>query len=617
LKRVKIHLGMTSEGGSIMAHAAKRGWQPGRALTLVAGLILAGGVLIAATAAQAPKDKPTGTTKDKPKTGDKAPPEKTQPEKQPGLLKKTITLPKDATSDVVETVDIINKKLDENWKENKIVPADACSDYEFIRRASLDIVGRIAKPDEIAQFMKDPPQYRRTMLIDRLLKHGDYAIHWGTVWTNWLLGRSGTFGHGTYHEQLAVWAQDQFSLNLPHHEFVNKLITAEGKNSEKPEVNFILAHVGEMVPQGRRGEDGMYEMVPITSRITRLFLGVQTQCTQCHDHPFDANLRQVQFWGVNAFLRQVDRKGTPPMPNMRRMQGYPMLELVENKSANKSGVVAYEKRNGVVMEVKAQFLDGTKPGKEVNRRAELARMIGESPNFPKATVNRMWSVFFGKGFCNPIDDFNEQNAVSNPELLAELAAKYKHYGFDNKKLIRWICNSEAYQLSVVANKTNDKQENEVLFSRMMMKALSPEQLFESLMVATQASNNPDAQKEARNGWLDALVTGFGDDEGNEVNFNGTIVQSLMMMNGKEINDAISAKEKGTVSWAMKRSRIPDGVISDLYLVTLNRPPSKLEIARVKEKFVLRPMFASKDKPEAAYQDLLWALLNSNEFMLNH
>ncbi len=600
-----------------MTHTAKRGWQPGRALTLVAGLVLAGGVLIAASPAQAPKDKPTATipAKDKPGTGTK-PGDKAPPDKPPAPHKKVITLPKETANDVVDVVGIINSKLDAGWAENKIVPSESCTDNEFVRRASLDIVGRIAKPDEIAQFLKDPPQYRRTLLIDRLLKSSDYPLHWGNVWTNWLLSRAGTFGHGTYHEQLTIWLQDQFARNVKHHEIVTKLLTAEGKNSDNAAVNFILAHVGEMVPQGKRAEDGMFEMVPITSRLTRLFLGVQTQCTQCHDHPFDANLTQQHFWGINAFLRQVTRKGTPPMANMRRMQGYPTLELVVDDSLNKGGVVAYEKRNGVVKEIKAQFFDGSKP-KEANRRAELARMIAESPNFTKATVNRMWSVFLGMGFCNPIDDFNETNAISNPELLNELAAKYKHYNFDTKQLIRWICNSEAYQLSCIANKTNDKPEQEVSFSRMLMKALSPEQLFESLMVATQSNNNPDAQKDLRTSWLDSLVTGFGDDEGNEVNFNGTVVQALMMMNSKDINDAISPKDKGTVNWAMKRSRIPDAIISDLYLATLNRPASKLEVARVKEKFLLRDQFRKNDKPEAAYQDLLWALLNSNEFMLNH
>ena len=597
-----------------MAHAAKHGWQPRRALTLAAGLLLAGGVLIAASPAQAPKDKPA---KDKP-SGTITSKDKKPDDKPAGPRKKVITLPRDATSDVVDVTNIINTKLEESWKENKLTPSENCTDYEFIRRASLDIVGRIAKPDEIATFMKDPPQYRRSLLVDRLLKSPDYPRHWANVWTNWLLSRSGTFGRGTYHEQLTTWLEDQFAQNKNHGEIVKELITAKGKNTDNAAVNFILAHVGEMVPQARRGEDGVFEMVPITSRITRVFLGIQTQCTQCHDHPFDANLRQEQFWGINAFLRQVNRNGTPPMPNMRRMQGYPTLELVENDSANPSAVVAFEKRNGVVKEVKASFFDKAKqPEKGANRRTELAKFIVESPNFPKATVNRMWSVFFGKGFCNPIDDFNEQNAVSNPELLAELGEKFRHYNFDMKKLIRWMCNSEAYQLSCVANKTNDKQEHEVLFSRMLMKALSPEQLFESLMVGTQSSDNKDKQKELRNGWLDSLVTGFGDDEGNEVNFNGTVVQALMMMNGKDINDAITQKDKGTVAAAMRHARVPDAVIRELYLATLNRPASPLEIARVKEKFALRPGFQKNDKPEAAYQDLLWALLNSNEFMLNH
>lgn len=581
-----------------MAHAATYG-RPARALTLVAGLALIGGVLVAA---QPPKDKPAA---------------KIDNEKQPPKAGKIISLPADTSSDVADVVGIINTKLEAGWKENKLTPSAPSTDFEFARRVSLDITGRIATPEEIYTFMKDPPQTRRTLLIDRLLKSPDYPRHWANVWTNWLLSRSGTFGRGTYHEQLATWLEDQFAQNKPHSEIVKDLVTAKGKNTENAAVNFILAHVGEMVPQNKRSEDGQFEMVPITSRITRLFLGVQTQCTQCHDHPFDANLKQEHFWGINAFMRQVQRNGQPPMPNMRRQMGYPMLELVEDENVNKNAVVAFEKRNGVIRETKAQFIDGkSRPEKGMNRRAELARMIVESPQFPKATVNRMWSIFFGKGFCNPIDDFNEQNQVSNPELLDEVAAKFKHYNFDMKKLIRWICNSEAYNLSAVANKTNDKQEHEIFFSRQLMKALSPEQLFESLMTGTMANAGKEAVKEQRDAWLNSLVSNFGDDEGNEVNFNGTVVQALMMMNGQDINKAIEQKDKGTVAWAMKRSRLPDQIINDLYMATLNRPASKIEIQKVKEKMALRPQFRDKS-PEAPYQDLLWALLNSNEFMLNH
>src|SRR5207248_1223108 len=155
---------------------------------------------------------------------------------------------------------------------------------------------------------------------------------------------------------------------------------------------------------------------------------------------FDPSLKQDHFWGINAFMRQVNRKGTPPMVGMRRMGGYPTLELEEVASLNPTAVVVFEKRNGVVRETKPTFIDKAsadgkvKPNPEAGRREELYRFIHESPNFPRATVNRMWSVFFGKGFCNPIDDFNEQNQISNPELLNELAEKFRHYNFDMKKL---------------------------------------------------------------------------------------------------------------------------------------------------------------------------------------
>ena len=586
-----------------MAHAIARDWRPGRVLALTVGLVLAAGVLVTTSPAQAPKTTPPA--KKDPKKDKPAPPRT-----------RAITLPSDTANDVREMVGVINTKLEAAWKENNLTPSANANDYEFIRRASLDILGRIAKPQEIAQFLKDPKDTRRTKLIDRLLSNPDYPRHWANVWSNWLLSRAGTFGRGTYHEQMATWLEDQFAQNKPYHDIVRELLTAKGKNTDNGAVNFILAHVGEAEPANRRRENGQFQMVPITSRVSRLFLGIQTQCTQCHDHPFDANLKQEHFWGINVFLRQVARDGTPP--NMRqRDMGYPALTLKEDDRANGDGVIAFEKRNGVFRETKARFFEekDLKLGKTANRREELARLILESDSFPKAIVNRMWSVFFGKGFCNPIDDFNEQNQVANPELLAELGKKFKHYGYDLKKLIRWMCNSEAYSLSVVANKTNDKVEHEVFFSRMLLKALSPEQIFESLMVATQSEQAKDAKKQQMDRWLGSLVQTFGDDEGNEVSFNGTVVQALIMMNGQDINEAIS-RDKGTVSWALTKGRTWRPAINDLYLAALNRPVGNQEFLRILQKMRLRPGFRDKN-PRAPLEDMLWALLNSNEFMLNH
>ncbi len=588
-----------------MAHAVERGWRPGRALALVAALLLAGGVLTLPTSAQ-DKDK----APDKPAEKPKEPPSFPTPPRP-----RIINLPQSADGDLREVVELINTKLETAWKENKVTPARPADDYEFLRRASLDIVGRIAKSDEMQKYFADAPNVRRTRLIDRLLASPDYARHWANVWANWTLSRAGAFGRGMYHEQMATWLEQQFSKNRPYNQIVEELITAKGKNTDNGAVNFILGNLGERAPAARRG-DGRFEVVPITSRITRLFLGIQTQCTQCHDHPFDDNLKQDHFWGINVMLRQVSDEGTLPRMLMGRQMTFPPLTLSDDAGANPDAVIAFEKRNGVFKETKAAFF-GKKVdlNKAPNRREELARLVVEHDNFSRAIVNRMWGSFFGKGFVNPIDDFNAQtlDGLAHAELLDELGKKFKHYGYDTKRLIRWICNSEAYNLGAVANRTNDKAEHEVLFSRMLLKAMSPEQMFESLMVATLSDKGKEARQQQLDRWLGALVTSFGDDEGNEVNFNGTIVQALMMMNGQDINAAIE-DGGGTVAKAMERARRPVDVVNAIYLAALNRRVGAAEY----NKLTQRMRMPIPDKSAAGpYHDLMWALLNSNEFILNH
>jgi hypothetical protein len=573
-----------------MAHAGLRDARPAGVLALATV------ALFGVTAHAAPKDPP----KPAPTGGDAA--------------------------DVVKTID---EAMRASWKDNSITPSPRCDDHEFIRRATLDIIGRIATPKEIREYMDDPAKERRQKLIERLLKSEDYAKNWANLWANWLLTRSGAFGRGQYHEETQTWLEDQFAQNKPFRETVRALITAEGKNTDNGAVNFILAHLGENTPANEVRENGQFNMVPITSRITRLFLGVQTQCAQCHDHPADPKLKQNHFWGINAYLRQVRRDGTPPMPG-NRMMGFTPLTLRDDASVNQDAQVFFETRNAKLLPAKAQFIDGTRitstpkgekklPLEGKARREELAQLILEHPNFGMAQVNRMWAHFFSKGFVNPIDDFNSQNTPSHAELLEKLGERYKHYGCDQKMLIRWICNSEAYSLSSVANKTNDKADSDQpwLFARMLPKAMSPEELFESLMVATGGSQSKEQKKELRTRWLDNLISNFGDDEGNEVSFNGTVVQALMMMNGNDLNGAIapSGKDEGNVAKIYKRhGGNARGIVQELYLLTLNRPPTVKELEKLSAG--LRMRIPDKDVL-APYQDLLWAILNSNEFMLNH
>ncbi|HLJ95628.1 MAG TPA: DUF1549 domain-containing protein [Gemmataceae bacterium] len=518
---------------------------------------------------------------------------------------------KPAKSANAEIVHLINEKLAEKWQANKLTPSNRCSDYEFIRRVSLDIIGRVATPKELIQFFKDAPEVRRSLLIDRLLKSEEYAKNFANLWTVLLMTRSGATdpARSVYHEQMHDWLEKRFAENMAWKEIIVQLLTATGKTTkENGAVNYILAHLGEPVPPGN--QEGHFNMVPVTARTTRLFLGIQTQCTQCHDHPFNPG-KQLNFWGINAFFRQVDRKGDKPM----RGREPPVLELVDDPSLDPSGTVFYETRRGVVWSTKPYFfLDKVRLPGEGNRREKLAELIASSEYFPKAYVNRIWQHFFGRGFTNPVDDFGEHNEPSHPELLNALAADFGHYGYDTKQLIRWICNSNAYSLSSVANRTNASSEFEPFFSRMLLKAMTPEQLFESLLAATRAEmfESKETREELRKKWLTDLTTNFGDDEGNEVTFNGTVVQALMMMNGGYLNKAIASK--GHLANLVKKES-PNAILDYLYKAALNRPPTSTESSRILKIYRTAPVKHADGL--SFWQDVFWALLNSNEFILNH
>jgi len=493
-----------------------------------------------------------------------------------------------------------------------VTPSARCTYYEFIRRLSLDIIGRIATPKEMKQFFKDAPDVRRAWLIERLLKSDDYAKNFANLWTILLMTRSGATdpARSVYHEQMRDWLEKRFAENMSWKEIVTHLLTATGQTSkENGAVNYILAHLGEPVPAAN--QEGHFNMVPVTARTTRLFLGIQTQCTQCHDHPFNPG-KQLNFWGINAFFRQVDRRGERPMRNREP----PVLELSDDLSLDSSGMVFYETRRGVVLSTKPYFfLDKARlSAPNMNRRQKLAELITSNAYFPKAYVNRLWMHFFGRGFTNPVDDFGEHNPPSHPELLDELATAFVHYGYDTKQLIRWICNSNSYSQSSVPNMTNGSTEVEPLFSRMLLKSMTPEQLFESLIVATHAEmfESKEAREKLRKEWLKDLTTNFGDDEGNEVTFNGTVVQALMMMNGGHLNHAISSK--GHLVNLVKKGNAT-AILDYLYLAALNRPPTPGEASRIMKIYRTAPV--NNRDGLSFWQDVFWALLNSNEFILNH
>jgi hypothetical protein len=292
----------------------------------IIGLVMFDGIALVAQAQKAAKSAKT-------KDGDEAPKaKKTEPAKYvtqiPPVTDQLIN------SSGAKQVAKINDSIRANWIANKVNPSERCTDYEFIRRASLDIIGRIATEKEIDQFTKQSAATRRSWLVEQLLKSPEYAENLANIWTTMLLTRSGS--KKDHQNEMRGWLKQQFDKadneggGADWSKIVTELLTATGQSDLTNEraVNFIAHHIGEEIRQddSKKGkatkeelvENGRYDMVPLTSRTTRLFLGVRTQCVQCHDHPANSDISQSLFWGINAFFRPTPRHDGPRQEEKQR-----------------------------------------------------------------------------------------------------------------------------------------------------------------------------------------------------------------------------------------------------------------------------------------------------------
>jgi hypothetical protein len=495
----------------------------------------------------------------------------------------------------------VDKMLRDAWQKAGVKPASVASDAEFMRRAYLDILGRIPSADEAAEFLASKQQGKRAKLIEYLLVHPDYPKNFGFIWTNILIGRKPQ-GRRVDSAELTGWLRRQFADNRSWQETAFELITAKGSNKENGAVNYTLAHI----------QDGA---INLTSFTTRNFLGQQIQCTQCHDHPSN-DWKQADFWGINAFFKGV-RAREETRETATGAEEYDHTVVYDEPSEAYS---TYEKRNAIVGIAFPTFLDGRKisQGTDVDRREALGKFITGSKDdqFAKSLVNRMWGHFMGRGFTQPVDDFGAHNPPSHPELLDRLASDFRAGGYDVKNLIRWIAACEAYNLT--SSTTKDNEKDETLFSHMMLKPMSPEQLFDSLLVATaahKAGGDRDTDR-TRATWMNQFIFAFANDEAEETTtFQGTIPQALMMMNGPLMGRAVGGKSGSYLAKvrdkAMGTRNPPLYMVNRLYLSALGRYPTSSELTNTREF-----LMASPDSLEIL-EDVFWSLLNSNEFVLNH
>lgn len=521
------------------------------------------------------------------------------------------------------------------WQEYEIQPSTSATDGEWVRRVYLDLIGRIPTAVEAAQFISSRDKAKRVALVDQLLDGAayqhEYVRHWCDVWSNLLVGRTGGFENNTLtsREGLEAYLRGALTQNLPYDELVFELLTATGTSTPDSEhfngaVNFLAMKLAEKATLA-------------TARSSQLFLGRQVQCTQCHNHPFN-DWKQNQFWEFNSFFRQavVLRRFQSGTRDIRTVELTDQDFGGEGRTPEEAEIY-YEQRNGILKAVYPKFLDGkailNRSGylDEVNRRREMAAMVVATPLLAEAIVNRMWSYFLGYGFTSPVDDMGPHNPPSHPELLDQLSRAFERDSFNLKSLMRWIVLSKPYALSSRTNRSNATDDPALgeppKFSHFFLRQISPEQLYESMAVLrtgdpSMADQREVTQKKRR--WLRQFARALGNDEGGESStFNGTIPQTLMMFNGELINDACNLQEPTLLASIANSDDSFNECINRLFLAALSRKAGTKELKAARQlALARRSELTGSSMVEAlaaaeALKDVLWALANSNEFILNH
>jgi hypothetical protein len=513
----------------------------------------------------------------------------------------------------------LDRHLEKQWEASKAVPAPLAGDGEFVRRVYLDLAGRIPRNSEVRKFLDDKDPAKRRKLVEDLLgdtKRDDgkdfnpqYVTNFTNVWRAVMLPQGNNQQVQALAPQMEAWLRRRIRENMPYDQMVRELLTApagfdrRGGNQIDPNAAAFY-QANENKPEN------------LGAAASRLFLGIKLECAQCHNHPF-AKWTRDQFWEFAAFFASVQ----PPQPMRGQPRPQPMTpgkEIRELKIPN----------TNPERTVSAKFLDGKEPvwKDDSQARAVLADWLTsrDNPYFAKAMANRLWAHFFGIGIIDPVDEFGEDNPPSHPALLDELGKAFADANFDAKYLVKAIIATRAYQTT--SEQTDKSQEDPRLFARMALKGLTPEQLFESLSVATGYNGNLQAIDRRGFGFGGArgeFMTKFANFSDRRTEYQTSILQALMLMNGQFVADAdtvdlTNEKAFGTLT-AVYDSPSPSladtkGKLNALFLSTVSRemrPDEESRLVRYVDKGG-----PSGDKKKAL-ADVFWALLNSSEFILNH
>jgi len=515
-----------------------------------------------------------------------------------------------------EAVKKLSKQIDAHlakvWKKTNVTPEPKADDYVFLRRLNLDLVGRIPKLQYITDFMDDDRADKRWIWVDRLLDDTENArpAHFANMWRAIMLGNQTNQQFQFLMPQFETWLRERVEKNVPLDKMVQELL---GTSQQDPNMAFANFRGGGQQPGSPQlfflaNENKAENLAGASSRV---FLGVKIECAQCHAHPF-ASWSKDQFWEFAAFFSAPPQRGRQPG-----------LQVPQPKLGFEPGREIMVPGTDKI--VKAKFLNGEAPkweGPGYSRKTLTDWMTSpKNPYFAKAMADHIWSYLMGVSLLEPIMEPSDDSPITHPELLNDLAKGLVDNNFDAKFLIRAIVHSDAYQRSSGGKKLADKEDYH-LFVRMPMRALSPEQIYDSIWVATKNSEekepiespnqfNPFQGNSPRAQFMAKFMN---QDRRHEP--QTSILQALFMMNGKFMAEKTKVDSSENLQ-AIVNCMYPDGNrgrVMTMYRLILSRVPRPEETLRLGRYLDQK---AADGQLAQGVSDVYWTLLNSAEFLHNH
>lgn len=570
----------------------------------------------------APKDEPAKTTK-KPNASaskENRPKQKKAKNQQPSRIPLPAR-PAKVVSAPTLTHEGLDALVEKHLESAKVPLATLTTDVEFVRRVTLDMTGQLPTPQQVRGFVALHEKDKRAKLIEYLLQSEDYARNWARYWRDVVRYRATTQNNNrVLYGELEDWFADQFAKNTPWDEVAKGVITATGRDDENGAVNFALAHETQAVE--------------LAGEVSRIFLGVQIQCAQCHDHPNDSWKRQQfhEFAAYFAGLRRAQvNKGAKGAQRVFELtaQGRPRYTMPDKKDPTKQIFVAPK----FFLDPKGETLP---EGLTATERLSMAASYvtgQDNPWFAKAFVNRIWYVLMGEGFYSPVDDMGPERTAKAPEVVEALANEFQKGGYDVRWLFRTILNSRAYQREVRSTVT---AAGRTPFAAVCPSRLRADQILDSLAQALnlplggQNDNGTNKKGAAKNGGGLAkdLKTTVGKAKGGQRGgqrgmFNdlfgvdpstpyedvlGTIPQALFLMNSPQLNNAMRASPNTVLGQILMATPNNRAALTALYLRVLSREPTAKEVQTC-GRYIERV-----GNRQEAFEDILWSLINTTEFI---